>query len=192
MQLFAIYDNAVEFNILSETIIIAPQFLITTDLNYWQPINEYVFWSGTTPWSSGGQSNSTNLHPRNYVISSFSLMDSLISHLLSNFSNLQDIVLIGNSAGGQFVNRYAAGSDQEGHGKIRYVVSAPSSYLYFDENRYNEYQMPFSWSVPQGCTGYNDYKYGLDDLNEYMENACLLYTSPSPRDRQKSRMPSSA
>ena len=25
-----------------------------------------------------------------------------------------------------------------------------------------------------------------------MLNACLLYTSPSPRDRQKSRMPSSA
>ena len=25
-----------------------------------------------------------------------------------------------------------------------------------------------------------------------MESACLLYTSPSPRDRQKSRMPSSA
>ena len=25
-----------------------------------------------------------------------------------------------------------------------------------------------------------------------LENICLLYTSPSPRDRQKSRMPSSA
>ena len=25
-----------------------------------------------------------------------------------------------------------------------------------------------------------------------MDDACLLYTSPSPRDRQKSRMPSSA
>eukprot|EP01015_Nassula_variabilis_P008103 TRINITY_DN16360_c0_g1_i1.p3 TRINITY_DN16360_c0_g1~~TRINITY_DN16360_c0_g1_i1.p3 ORF type:complete len:110 (+),score=32.14 TRINITY_DN16360_c0_g1_i1:62-391(+) len=25
-----------------------------------------------------------------------------------------------------------------------------------------------------------------------MDNSCLLYTSPSPRDRQKSRMPSSA
>ena len=167
----SIYDNAVEFNILSETIIIAPQYLITTDLNHWQPSNEYVFWSGTTPWSSGEQSSSTTQHPRSYAISSFSIMDSLISHLLSNFSNLQDIVLVGNSAGGQFVNRYAAGSDQEGGGMIRYVVSAPSSYLYFDENRYNEYQMPFSWSVPQGCTGYNDYKYGLDDLNEYMENA---------------------
>ena len=30
-----------------------------------------------------------------------------------------------------------------------------------------------------------------EDKEEY-EKACLLYTSPSPRDRQKSRMPSSA
>ena len=28
--------------------------------------------------------------------------------------------------------------------------------------------------------------------NLYGHTACLLYTSPSPRDRQKSRMPSSA
>ena len=27
---------------------------------------------------------------------------------------------------------------------------------------------------------------------DYMDYSCLLYTSPSPRDRQKSRMPSSA
>ena len=29
-------------------------------------------------------------------------------------------------------------------------------------------------------------------INELKNTACLLYTSPSPRDRQKSRMPSSA
>ena len=29
-------------------------------------------------------------------------------------------------------------------------------------------------------------------INEYKDMPCLLYTSPSPRDRQKSRMPSSA
>ena len=29
-------------------------------------------------------------------------------------------------------------------------------------------------------------------INEVALEACLLYTSPSPRDRQKSRMPSSA
>ena len=35
----------------------------------------------------------------------------------------------------------------------------------------------------------------VQDTLEYVEsiiNTCLLYTSPSPRDRQKSRMPSSA
>ena len=35
----------------------------------------------------------------------------------------------------------------------------------------------------------------LNDLklqNQHADKVCLLYTSPSPRDRQKSRMPSSA
>ena len=35
---------------------------------------------------------------------------------------------------------------------------------------------------------------GFSSIRYYIEklNVCLLYTSPSPRDRQKSRMPSSA
>ena len=33
---------------------------------------------------------------------------------------------------------------------------------------------------------------GQDSVPKYDYNPCLLYTSPSPRDRQKSRMPSSA
>ena len=32
----------------------------------------------------------------------------------------------------------------------------------------------------------------LKQLNLDVAEGCLLYTSPSPRDRQKSRMPSSA
>ena len=31
-----------------------------------------------------------------------------------------------------------------------------------------------------------------DEIEEAMLNRCLLYTSPSPRDRTRSRMPSSA
>ena len=34
-------------------------------------------------------------------------------------------------------------------------------------------------------------RYGHSDAN-IRKRVCLLYTSPSPRDRQKSRMPSSA
>ena len=36
------------------------------------------------------------------------------------------------------------------------------------------------------------YPTGGSTTYEYEPNSCLLYTSPSPRDRQKSRMPSSA
>ena len=32
----------------------------------------------------------------------------------------------------------------------------------------------------------------LDEMSYLVLRNCLLYTSPSPRDRQKSRMPSSA
>ena len=31
-----------------------------------------------------------------------------------------------------------------------------------------------------------------EEVEHRVPNTCLLYTSPSPRDRQKSRMPSSA
>ena len=35
-------------------------------------------------------------------------------------------------------------------------------------------------------------RFGLSQLHQLRGRVCLLYTSPSPRDRQKSRMPSSA
>ena len=155
----SIYNNASDLDVLSETIIIAPQFLITADLNHWQPGTEFAFWSGTTPWSSGGLSNFTNEHPRDYEISSYTIMDSLIAHLQTIYPNIQDIALVGNSAGGQFVNRYAAGSDQEAEGKIRYIVSAPSSYVYMDEYRYREFLFPMVWELPENCGEYNDSKY---------------------------------
>ena len=37
-----------------------------------------------------------------------------------------------------------------------------------------------------------DFESGHDRVAQLLQEACLLYTSPSPRDRQKSRMPSSA
>ena len=37
-----------------------------------------------------------------------------------------------------------------------------------------------------------DYDLHYNHIKIFCDNTCLLYTSPSPRDRQKSRMPSSA
>ena len=47
---------------------------------------------------------------------------------------------------------------------------------------------------PDYAVAYNALGYSFADRNINLEDAknCLLYTSPSPRDRQKSRMPSSA
>ena len=48
------------------------------------------------------------------------------------------------------------------------------------------------YPVPDGDTGTN-MSFTLKSVIEELDgNDCLLYTSPSPRDRQKSRMPSSA
>ena len=40
--------------------------------------------------------------------------------------------------------------------------------------------------------GYDSLDPPTDDEDDYLDKACLLYTSPSPRDRVLSRMPSSA
>ena len=42
------------------------------------------------------------------------------------------------------------------------------------------------------CGGILDIIYDYDYIKKNLTKDCLLYTSPSPRDRQKSRMPSSA
>ena len=56
----------------------------------------------------------------------------------------------------------------------------------------NWYQGPFN--NPSYNVVYNASRRGslTDNFNSSISNSCLLYTSPSPRDRQKSRMPSSA
>ena len=44
--------------------------------------------------------------------------------------------------------------------------------------------------LPEGTASAVSFKYSM--LTEEQEEACLLYTSPSPRDATLSRMPSSA
>ena len=45
---------------------------------------------------------------------------------------------------------------------------------------------------PQGRVVWSLEPYGFLSTEQAPPTVCLLYTSPSPRDRQKSRMPSSA
>ena len=54
-----------------------------------------------------------------------------------------------------------------------------------------EQLMPFEANNPKTFEG-DPFKIVLGDFVTTEDGTCLLYTSPSPRDRQKSRMPSSA
>ena len=64
---------------------------------------------------------------------------------------------------------------------------------YIEKCRQEFRQLPFEdVAFPRGCKGINKY---LDASSIYKKGTpihCLLYTSPSPRDRTRSRMPSSA
>jgi hypothetical protein len=83
---------------------------------------------------------------------------------------MQRVVIIGHSSGGQFVNRYAAGGAgcPDPAVAVRYVVMNPSSYLYLSALRPSasgEFETP---GAADTCPEYDEYKYGLHDLNSYM------------------------
>ena len=59
---------------------------------------------------------------------------------------------------------------------------------FLDEVRNNRIK---SATIPEGLSGGEIVAVTTDD-RKIRTNACLLYTSPSPRDKRQSRMPSSA
>ena len=65
--------------------------------------------------------------------------------------------------------------------------------LYVDEHFANEYTSPqaFSGVRQRGCGVFAPESH-LCVVDHIIPSACLLYTSPSPRDVEESRMPSSA
>ena len=69
--------------------------------------------------------------------------------------------------------------------------------MVFDENSSNNQIIPFEndiITIHHSSLSETNTKKLLqyDKLKIIQDDSCLLYTSPSPRDRQKSRMPSSA
>ena len=58
-----------------------------------------------------------------------------------------------------------------------------------------EYDLLMKLYIPKGedvGVFINDRLLDIEGIERSLTTICLLYTSPSPRDRQKSRMPSSA
>jgi len=115
-----------------DTLVIAPQFQENPPGLYW-----------TSGWREGNRSQDPQR------VSSFEVVDRMVEMF-------HGAAIVGHSAGGQFVTRYAAGTRLRG---LTYIVANPGSYMYLDETR------PF---VAGYCPDFNEYRYGLEDLNLYM------------------------
>lgn len=161
----------------AHTLIIAPQLLTAPDLDRYHLPEDILYWS-YMGWRKGDNSLSSADHPRPGTISSFAVADTILMRFADRLPALQKIVVCGHSAGGQFTNLYAAGNRvhqvitaQRGI-PIQYIVSNPSSYMYFDAKRWVEgtsyaFQIPTAEQIAE-CPDYDNYKYGLNNLNPYM------------------------
>jgi pimeloyl-ACP methyl ester carboxylesterase len=118
-------------------------------------------------WKRGHLSSSSGPTPR---VSSYEAIDQILGIVTdrTRFPAVDDVVVTGHSAGGQVAHRFAATSRvEDGVAGIhfRYVVANPSTFLYLGPER----DGPNGFSAPtrSECSDYNEWHYGLEDLNSY-------------------------
>ena len=157
-----------------DTLLFIPQFLNDRDHAAHKLPDDMLFWRDSWKWgdpSSGAKR-----------IGSFEVLDQIIFDLSARYPSIREVVIMGNSAGGQFTQRYAALSPAEdiinSKGRriaFRYLASNPSSYLYFDNKRVSpsgRLEVPAS-SVVNSCSKYNTYGYGLENPNPYASRSSI-------------------
>ncbi len=143
---------------LTQTLVIAPQFVERSELKGKTVSPKTLYWGGKWP----GGADAVAPAP----ISTYDVFDAMLARLsdIRRFPKLREIALIGHSAGGQIVQRYAVvGNAPELNAGARVpvhlVVSNPSSYLYFSDWR----------PVPQhGCPDFDRWRYGLSGAPRYV------------------------
>ncbi|MBI2666677.1 hypothetical protein HYX13_03640 [Candidatus Woesearchaeota archaeon] len=128
----------------------------------------FAYWS-QSGWKKGDLSEI----PSTSRYSSYEMVDRLIDLGVRHYPRLEKIMVIGHSAGGQFVHRYAGGSQREASLKnidFTYVVANPSSYLYLNPLRWNKKVQAFMPGNKGECRDFNLYHKGLEELNQYMRS----------------------
>jgi hypothetical protein len=149
---------------LRETLVIAPFFQAEAD----NPAADEYYWA-TGGWARGHLSLTGGPTPR---VSSYEVVDLMLQRLAdpSFFPALEEIVVAGHSAGGQYVHRFASGSPVENEIprlRYRYVVANPSTFLYLGPER-PDGQGGFVVPDVAACPDYNRWHRGLEDRNTYM------------------------
>ena len=184
---------------LDETLIIGPKLMTRAFADDRDLGATDIFWNTSSDRFWGGESGSSERHPRVGSISSFELFDRFLADLLRPdlFPNLEIVVLAGHSGGGQFMNRFAMASPFEDEVArprgvhVRYVVGQPSTHTYLTGERVDlSDRTRQTFRVPgadetETCPGWNDYGAGLESLDDwgYMHAAGAASMQARYRDR---------
>ena len=145
----------------ADPLIVAPQFLADVDARAGAGVPDGALRWEVEGWKGGYPAVGPG------AVSSFSAIDDLLDQLTAGVQTGPGpaAVVFGNSAGGQFVNRYAAvgrGPDVlAGRGLVvRFVIANPSTYLYFDRER------PVA---VRDSAAVNRWRYGFDRAPPYVD-----------------------
>lgn len=197
------------------TAVIAPQFLRDDDngqpeynaagvatgstLNLAVADADVLYWGSN--WPEGDRSFiSLSSPPRPFKISSFAVLDRILERAASLYPNLKRIVIVGHSAGGQMVNRYAtvAVLPKIPGAKFIFGPTNPSSSLYWDDKRpVQPIKGPMTFAVPdstwcpadpKALSGYDEYKYATGphpgvNFNEHLLDVGIDKMRQNYRDR---------
>lgn len=148
-------ESAAAAGRLKDTLIVAPEFGAESD--------DAESWG--SDWREGGRSKGAR-------VSTYAVIDRLFEIVRERFPNVRRVVISGHSAGGQFVHRYAAagrGPDLVPQLETSFLVMNPSSYLYVDVRRFHEGRFQTLPEDRNECPSFNEWKYGLEKLNDYAE-----------------------
>jgi hypothetical protein len=155
----SIWGQSKKAGVETSTLVISPHFKITGD-----SLKRSELSYSYQGWWIGDNSLKAK-------VSSFTVMDELVKKLDRNlFPNLKSVYITGHSAGGHFTQRYALSSKVEllyPGIQFKYIVANPGTYAYLTNKRPNLLYAGYSVPRNPGCP-YNNYKWGLDNLNQYL------------------------
>ena len=159
IELLAKYDRQQD-----NVIVLSPQFL-TKDQVAGNSEKNLLYWN--VPPFYGSKISTTNSFDGDLRVSAYHILEDIIADFSDKkiFPNLERITILGHSAGGQLVNRFAASNT------IEYIIINPSSYIYFSPKRSvgwsrRTFNIPSDSQISDN-PGYNDYSYGLNKLYSY-------------------------
>lgn len=167
--------SALAGGLSASTMILAPQFLLPSDIVRFADHlpnkgRSFAAWQ-MSGWSSGDDSLPV---PGHKSLSSYTVIDLLLMYLSDRnaFPDLQTITVAGFGAGANFTQRYAAfnlAADAVSRQNIdlHYVVAGATSYLYQTPSRPLGGRKGYGRPDAAACPDYNAYPYGLEKLNTY-------------------------